>query len=567
MSKKAIKSIIEPIVESILSIEEESTKSSMMTLVNLVEVLYEENQRLKKEVQSLKDEINKLKGEQGKPKFKKSKKKDEDGGGGEDSHNDHSSEKERNSRKPKKPRKPKKKKKANLPIDRKEFCRMDPALLPTDAEFKGYQTRIIQNIKIVTDNVEFKCEIYYSPSLKKSFIAKIPDGYHGDFGPGIRALTLMLYNDGDMTQPGIKRFYEAFDIEISKASISRLLIDNHDVFHQEKEAIIEAGLASTRYQGLDDTSARVNGQNYYTHILCNEFYTAYFTLPNKDRLTILTILCRGTLKYQFNDATYALLDEFGVSEKSLQRLRLENLNPDNILSQDEADALLARVFPGGPKRYVTYKKQVLEASAIIYYRNLPNAIKILMSDDAPQFHLLAVHNALCWIHALRHYKKLHPLLKHYQEKINNFLDQAWDFYHALLDYKDAPNTQAAEKLEQQFDQLFTIKTGYDSLDERIALTYSKKDNLLLVLTYPFIPLHNNASELGARKQARHRDIHLQTKNQKGTRAKDTFATITQTAKKLSVNIYHYLYDRITKRFQLPALANLIAAQAKTFDSS
>jgi hypothetical protein len=36
---------------------------------------------------------------------------------------------------------------------------------------------------------------------------------------------------------------------------------------------------------MDDTSARANGKNYYDHILCNEFYTAYFTRPNKDRMS------------------------------------------------------------------------------------------------------------------------------------------------------------------------------------------------------------------------------------------------------------------------------------------
>jgi hypothetical protein len=44
---------------------------------------------------------------------------------------------------------------------------------------------------------------------------------------------------------------------------------------------------------MDDTSARVNGKNYYAHILCNEFYTAYFTRQNKDRMTILEILFQG----------------------------------------------------------------------------------------------------------------------------------------------------------------------------------------------------------------------------------------------------------------------------------
>src|SRR3990167_647505 len=86
---------------------------------------------------------------------------------------------------------------------------------------------------------------------------------------------------------------------------------------------------------------------------------------------------------------------------------------------------------------------------------------------------------------------------------------------------------------------------------------NNKDSLLLVLQYPELPLHNNTSELGARRQARYRDISLQTKNVKGTEAKDTHMTITETAKKLCVNTFKYFYDRISGKYEMPSLASLI----------
>lgn len=49
-------------------------------------------------------------------------------------------------------------------------------------------------------------------------------------------------------------------------------------------------------------------------------------------------------------------------------------------------------------------------------------------------------------------------------------------------------------------------TGYEALDQRIAKTKAKKDNLLRVLAHPEIPLHNNPAELGARQRVRKRDI-------------------------------------------------------------
>ena len=79
----------------------------------------------------------------------------------------------------------------------------------------------------------------------------------------------------------------------------------------------------------------------------------------------------------------------------------------------------------------------------------------------------------------------------------------------------------------------------------------------MVLKYPEIPLHNNASELGARVQARVRDVSLQNKTDEGTKAHDSSLTIVQTAKKLAVNAYYYIFDRVSKRFLLPSLAQII----------
>ena len=116
----------------------------------------------------------------------------------------------------------------------------------------------------------------------------------------------------------------------------------------------------------------------------------------------------------------------------------------------------------------------------------------------------------------------------------------------------------------QFDTLVATTTGYDILDQRIAKTGAKKQALLLVLDHPFLPLHNNASELGTRFQARIRDINFQTVSQNGTKSKDTFATIVQTARKLKVNVYQYIYDRVTKKFEMPSLAELILFKSATY---
>ena len=85
------------------------------------------------------------------------------------------------------------------------------------------------------------------------------------------------------------------------------------------------------------------------------------------------------------------------------------------------------------------------------------------------------------------------------------------------------------------------------------------------MKYPDIPLHIIPAEHMARWQARARDIHLHTMSQAGTQAKDALATISGTAKKLSVNVFHYFYDRITKKYEMPSLADLISKREPILD--
>ena len=67
--------------------------------------------------------------------------------------------------------------------------------------------------------------------------------------------------------------------------------------------------------------------------------------------------------------------------------------------------------------------------------------------------------------------------------------------------------------------IFT-RTNYDALNDRIAKTRSKLEELLTVLSTPAVPFQNNASELGARVSARRRDVSLHSRSERGVRAMD-----------------------------------------------
>jgi transcriptional regulator with XRE-family HTH domain len=404
-------------------------------------------------------------------------------------------------------------------------------------------------------NTNYRIEIFYSPSEQKTYSGKLPGGIKGEFGPGIKSLIITLNHVANVSEPKIHEFLENIGVHISKATISRILTKDTNVFHQEKAEIFQEGLQSTPYQQIDDTSARVNGNNYYTQILCNPYYTAYFTVPNKNRETILDILLCGNEKtYCFNDEAFDLMETFNVSQIWMEKLSSVK---NKIFSDEEMRRKLDYIF--SPNGYKTTKKKVLEACAIAAYHqstDLP-VVTTLLSDDARQFKQIACHHALCWIHDGRNYKKLRPIVLYHKKKLEAFLDNYWNFYGELCEFRDKPDSEVAKQLSARFDQLFSMVTGYEQLDERISKTKENKEHLLKVLVLPEVPLHNNAAELAARAKVRKRDVSLQTITEEGTKANDTFMTIVQTAKKLGVSAYQYICDRVSNKFEMPSLAQLI----------
>ena len=141
----------------------------------------------------------------------------------------------------------------------------------------------------------------------------------------------------------------------------------------------------------------------------------------------------------------------------------------------------------------------------------------------------------------------------------------WDYYDQLLTYQQAPTPEERERLATQFDELFSTKTGYKALDDRIAKTKAKKAYLLMVVEHPEIPLHNNPVELEARRRVRKRDISFGPRTDAGKRAWDTFQTLAATTHKLGVSFFDYIHDRVSKANQIPGLDILIAEQAKSLN--
>jgi len=80
--------------------------------------------------------------------------------------------------------------------------------------------------------------------------------------------------------------------------------------------------------------------------------------------------------------------------------------------------------------------------------------KIVISDDARQYQDIAVYHALCWIHEIRLYKKLNPLIDYHRVQLKKFLTCVWVFYDLLDRFRKNPNEEEKGKLETEFDELF-----------------------------------------------------------------------------------------------------------------
>jgi len=451
----------------------ETIRELIIQLLSTIEQLAQANQELRKENQQLKDEINRLKGEKGRPRILL---------------NNPEYQAKAPNETPKKWHKDNKKPK--IKIDRTEYIKIDKSIIPDDAKHNGYRQIIRQDIKFETDNVEYWLERYYSPSLKKTYEAKLPASLQNtEFGSHLKAFIAYLYYAGRVTENRIHKILEESGIIISEGEISNILTkEKSNVFAVEKKALFETGVHHANYLNIDETGARHKGNNHYLHVVCNKFFSAFFIRQAKGSKTIRHF--------------------FGLNDE--QRIEIP-----------------------------------------------------IISDDAGQYIGVSSNHALCWIHEIRHYKKMSPFLTHHKSVLNAFLTELWKFYESLAQYKKNPNKIISMHIQERFDSLFSTVTGYKMLDDRIAMTKKKKEELLLVLGYPNVPLHNNLAEIAVREGVIKRKISSGTRSELGKLAWENMLSIIDTCRKLGISFYRYLYDIFSDSYSMPRLSDLIPVTSKS----
>jgi hypothetical protein len=517
-------------------------------LLNLIETLVAENQALRTENQQLRDELARLKGGSGKPDIKPST--------APAPPTDHSSEQERRTPKPRQ----KGRKLGLLVPTRTERCVVDPALLPPDAIRSGTTAVIVQDLILQPDIIQFVREVWYVPSTGATITAALPAGYQGEFGPHIQALTLTLGHGAHVSQPSLLTFFQDAGIAIGAGTIARWLRDHRETWVLDAQLIHHAGLASGDWQASDQTSTRVDGQNETCHVLGNRYFTIYQTRPGGTRQDVLAVLWGREPVFRLNGDALAWLEATQISAGLLTRLTAA-LPWDTVLTAADLTTQLAVAgITLGPQQ----RQPVWDALAVAAYHAQTEVpiIRQLLTDDAAVYHLIVDEHGLCWIHDWRHYAKLTPVVPVHQELLATFRTDYWGYYRQLLAYRAAPTVVERDRLRAAFAVLFTRRTGYQALDERIAKTWTNQELLLVVLDHPELPLHNNDMELAARRRVRKRDVSFGPQSRAGAQAWDTFQTIIATATKLGVRVYTYFLSRLMAPATTPTLADHIRERSR-----
>jgi hypothetical protein len=112
-------------------------------------------------------------------------------------------------------------------------------------------------------------------------------------------------------------------------------------------------------------------------------------------------------------------------------------------------------------------------------------------------------------------------------------------------------------IQRRFDEIFTTKTRFETLNQVLKRLHRNKAELLLVVERPEVPLHTNDSERDIRDYVKKRKVSGGTRSDLGRRCRDTFASLKKACRKLGVSFWEFLLDRVSATNRIPPLPSLI----------
>jgi len=512
----------------------------VLQLVDIIEQQAVVIQQQAEENQLLKDEIARLKGQKAKPVIRPSTlEKDPD----DDIKKKASSDR--------RPGSDKRSKTAEITIH--QTITIPPANIPPGSQKKGYQTYTVIGICIKPHNICYNLERWETPD-GKYIIGQLPPDVVGHFSAELKRHILYQHYHCHVTQPLILEHLTELKIDISAGQISRILTEDKDIFHQEKDGLLAAAIKVSDYIQSDDTGARHKGKNGYCTQISNEFFAWFQSTNSKSRINFLELLRAGQNDYVINADALEYMNNQGLAKFVISLLK--NHSTKHFADITAWETHLADLQIVNHRHIKIATEGALIGS--ILHNGLPRSL-VILSDDAGQFNVF--NHALCWIHAERLLKKLVAPSDEKRQILETVQGQIWEFYRELKAYKICPNESDKSRLKAKFCDIFTQKTGYQMLDLALERLYKNMDELLLVLERPEIPLHNNLSENDIREYVKRRKVSGGTRSDLGRRCRDTFTSLKKTCRKLGVSFWEYLLDRLSNRNEILPLPDIIQNRA------
>lgn len=496
--------------------------------------------------QEMRDEIAVLKGQKPRPKISPS------------NLNTPSPTQEGNEGPPTKPRqrgKPSRPKTSELTIHHE--TPLHPTDLPEGARFLCFESYVVQDLIIQSDNTKYLRARYGLPE-GGSVLAPLPGGVlpveGGHFGANLVAYILDQYHQAHVTEPVLLEQLWEYGIDISSGQLHRILTEDKELFHQEKEEVRAAGLAESSYIGTDDTGARHQGKNGYCTAIGNELFAYFESTDSKSRVNFLQVLQGVQRDYAINDMAVDYWKRQKLAAALIEQL---TQGAQEFVGAAAWQARLAELSISNERHMRIATEGALLGGLIA--RGVSKDL-VVLSDAAPQFFVF-VH-AACWIHAERPLAKLVPHHEEHRAEIERVRGGIWELYQDLKSYQAKPDETQRPVLTARFDALVEARTGYPSINGPLKEMRDLKADLLRVLERPEVPLHNNAEESDIREFVKRRKISGGTRSAAGRRCRDTFASLKKTCRKLGVRFWDYLQDRIRGINQIPRLGELIRQKAE-----
>lgn len=433
-----------------------------------------------------------------------------------------------------------------------EICQVPLADVPEGARFQGYRPYTVQDVVIRLHNTRYEREQWQLPG-GESVTAPVPVAVcGGHYGPQLVTYLLHQHYHAHATQPILLAQIREWGVVISAGQLNRLLTEGHDGFHQEKAAIKAVGLAVSSYVQTDDTGARHQGKNGYCTYLGNEWFAWFASTGSKSRVNFLELL-QGERCYAVNAEALAYMAERGVAAGHRERLAAY---PVVLADPDAWAAYLRRHLVDSPRAIALVTEGALLGGLVMQGFRLDLR---LLSDDAGQFALF-VH-ALCWVHAERPLQQIVPLNAADRQAIAEVREQVWTLYRDLKAYREQPTPAAKAAINARFDTLCATITPCEPLNHVVRSFQRNRAELLRVLDYPEVPLHNNRSENDIRDMVKKRKISAGTRSEAGRRCRDTFISLKKTCLKHGLAFWAYLHDRVSGQNLIPPLPDLIRQAA------